>query len=144
MAEDEAGLAQGERLNAQRQAKGNVRMFGALMGAACQLGGDRLNPGVNIFVLGWFWNGLKGHSVTFATLFALFLFGVSVAGGVGRLLSALGVHWLYVLLAPSVLFWWLNKKEPQWIPDPVKRKRIARSLLFGSIVLAVVINQIRT
>lgn len=124
--------------------KGQFPRGGPIAGAACQRGGKRLNHGVNFFVLGWFWNGLKGHSVTFSTLFALFLFGVSVAGGVGRLLAALGVHWLYVLLAPGVLFWWLNKKEPQWIPDPERRKHIARSLLFGSIVLAVVINQIRT
>ena len=112
--------------------------------AACKRRGVALNRGVNIFLLGWFWNGLKGHSVTFSTLFASFLLGVSVAGGVGRLLAALGLHWLYVLLLPSALFWWLNKKEPQWLPDVTKRRRIARALLFGSIVLAVVINQIRT
>lgn len=103
-----------------------------------------LTRGVNIFLLSWFWNGLKGHSVTFSTLFASFLLGVSVAGGVGRLLAALGLHWLYVLLLPSVLFWWLNKKEPQWLPDVTKRRRIARALIFGSIVLAIVINQMRT
>lgn len=110
---------------------------------ACQRRGGALNRGVNIFLLGWFWNGLKGHSVTFSALFASFLLGVSVAGGVRQLLAAFGLHWLYVMLLPTMLFWWLNKKEPQWLPDVVKRRRIARGLLFGSIVLAVVINQIR-
>lgn len=99
---------------------------------------------MNILLLGWFWNGLKGHSVTFSLLFASFLLGAGIAGGVRNLLSALGVHWLYVMLLPAALFWWLNKQEPKWIPDLEKRKRLARSLLFGSIVLAIVINQIRT
>jgi len=99
---------------------------------------------VNPFVLGWFWRGLKGHSVTFSALFASLLLGISISGGVGRVLSSLGVHWLYVMLIPIFLFTWLNKKEPQWLPDVERRKRIARSLLFGSVVLAIVINQIRT
>jgi ATP/ADP translocase len=99
---------------------------------------------VNVFILGWFWRGLRGHSVTFSLLFASFLLGVSLSGGVKRLLAVLGVHWLYVLILPVVLFSWLNAREPQWIPDETRRRRIARSLLFGSIVLAVVINQIRT
>ncbi|MBL9214135.1 MAG: hypothetical protein JNG83_01535 [Opitutaceae bacterium] len=99
---------------------------------------------VNPFVLGWFWRGLKGHSVTFSALFASLLLGISISGGVGRLLASLGVHWLYVILIPVFFFTWLNKKESQWLPDLERRKRIARSLIFGSIVLAIVINQIRT
>lgn len=93
--------------------------------------------------LGWFWRGLRGHSVTFSALFASVLLGVSIAGGVGQLLASLGVHWLYVLILPGLLFAWLNKKEPQWLPELEKRKRIARTVLLGSIVLAIVINQIR-
>lgn len=84
-----------------------------------------------------------GHSVTFSTLFASFVLGASISGGVGRLLSALGVHWLYVLILPGVLFWWLNKNEPRWIPNVRRRKLIARCLLFGSGLLAILINQIR-
>lgn len=93
--------------------------------------------------IGWFWRGLKGHSVTFAALFASFVLGVSIAGGVVRLLSSLGVHWLYVLILPAVVFTWLHQREARWIPDSEKRKRLARWIIGGSIVLAVVINQIR-
>lgn len=92
----------------------------------------------------WFWRGLKGHSVTFAALFASLLLGISIAGGVGRLLTSLGVHWLYVLILPVVFFAWLNRQEPRWIPDPRRRKHIARALIFGSALLAIAINQIRT
>lgn len=99
---------------------------------------------MEIGAVGWLWRGLKGHSVTFSALFASLVLGSSIAGGVGRLLSSLGVHWLYVLILPAILFAWLNTKEPQWIPDRERRKRIARALLAGSIVLAIVINQIRT
>lgn len=99
---------------------------------------------MNVFILGWFWRGLRGHSVTFSLLFASFLLGVSLSGGVKHLLALLGVHWLYVLILPVVLFSWLNSLEPRWIPDEARRRRIARATLFGSIVLAIVINQIRT
>lgn len=92
----------------------------------------------------WFWRGLKGHSVTFAALFASVVLGVSIAGGFGRLLASLGVHWLYVLILPIVLFAWLNRQEPRWLPDTQRRKWIARGLIFGSALLAIVINQIRT
>ena len=91
----------------------------------------------------WFWRGLKGHSVTFAALFASLLLGVSIADGVRHLLSMLGVHWLYVLILPAVLFGWMAKREPQWFGDEPKRRRIARSLLVGSIVLAVLIAWLR-
>lgn len=99
---------------------------------------------VNLFLLGWFWRGLRGHSVTFSLLFASFLLGVSLSGGIQRLLALLGVHWLYVLILPIALFAWLNAREPRWIPDEARRRRIARTLLFGSILLAIVVNQVRT
>lgn len=98
---------------------------------------------VNIFVVSWFWRGLRGHSVTFSSLFASFLLGVSISGGVKHLLASLGVHWLYVLIVPVVFFTWMNGQEPKWLPDEKRRRVLARSLLFGSIVLAIIINQIR-
>jgi len=91
----------------------------------------------------WLWRGFKGHSVTFAALFASVLVGASIAGGFKSLLTSLGVHWLYVILIPVFLFSWLAKKEPQWLPDERKRKLWARGLIVGSIVLAIVINQIK-
>lgn len=101
------------------------------------------SPVMELSALGWFWRGLQGHSVTFAALFASVILGLSISGGVGKLLAALGVHWLYVLLLPAVIFWWLNRQEPRWLPDPVKRKWLARAVLLGAGALAVVINQIK-
>lgn len=91
----------------------------------------------------WLWRGFKGNSVTFAVLFASVLVGASIAGGFHRLLAALGVHWLYVILIPIFLFSWLAGKEPQWIPDEKKRKLWARSLILGSIVLAILVAWLR-
>lgn len=98
---------------------------------------------MEIGAIGWLWRGLKGHSVTFSSLFASFILGVSIAGGFVRLLMSLGVHWLYVIVAPVFFFRWLNRKEPEWIPELDKRKRLARWILGGSIALAILINQIR-
>jgi hypothetical protein len=91
----------------------------------------------------WFWRGLMGNSVTFAALFASVLVGASIAGGVHHLLAALGIHWLYVILIPIFFFSWLNRKEPQWLPDAAKRKLYARSLIVGSILLAILIAWLR-
>lgn len=98
---------------------------------------------VNPSLLSWLWRGLKGNSVTFAALFASLLLGASIAGGFQKLLAALGVHWLYVVLIPIFLFSWLSRKELQWLPDERTRKLWARGLIAGSIVLAIVINQIK-
>jgi hypothetical protein len=91
----------------------------------------------------WLWRGLKGNSLTFSTLFASVLIGVSIAGGVKHLLAALGVHWLYVLLIPIFLFSWLAKKETLWFPDEGKRKLYARGLIFGSIFIALAVTMLR-
>ena len=80
-----------------------------------------------------------GNSVTFAALFASVLLGASIAGGFKHLLAALGIHWLYIILIPIFLFSWMNKQEPRWLPDAARRKLYARSLIVGSVVLAVLI-----
>lgn len=91
----------------------------------------------------WLWRGLKGNSVVFAALFASVLIGASIAGGFKLLLASLGVHWLYVLLIPIFLFSWLAGKEPRWIPDEAKRRLYARSLIFGSILFALLVAWLR-
>jgi hypothetical protein len=107
----------------------------------CKLAGGRLNRAmVNPL---WFWRGLKGNSVTFAVLIASVLIGASISGGFHHLLAALGIHWLYVLLIPVFLFTWLYKQEPRWLPDEAKRKRYARGLIVGSILLALLIAWLR-
>lgn len=92
----------------------------------------------------WFWRGLRGHSVTFAALFASVVLGASIASIVNRLLHAVGVHWLFILILPAVLFSWLARREVQWIPEERRRRIIARSLLFGSIGAAVLISALRS
>lgn len=107
------------------------------------MGGAVLVGAVNLFVASWFWRGLRGHSVTFSLLFASFVLGLSISGGLKHLLAALGLHWLYVLILPVVFFTWMNSLETRWIPDEKRRRVIARSLLFGSMAAAIVINQVR-
>ena len=98
---------------------------------------------VNPIALSWFWRGLKGHSITFAALFASVLLGASISGGLHHLLSAVGIHWLYVIILPVILFSWLNKMEPRWFPDQSRRRMIARSLLFGSLLIALLVAHFR-
>ena len=112
--------------------------------AACKPGGARFNRGMlNPFALSWLWHGLMGRSVTFALLFASCLLGWSISGEVGRLLTRLGVHWLYVLILPALFFWWLAKREDRFIPDGAKRTLYARSLIAGAIGLALLIAWLR-
>lgn len=111
---------------------------------ACKPGGGRLTRGmVNPFAISWLWRGFKGRSVTFALLFASFVLGWSLSVEVGRLLTWLGVHWLYVMILPGFLFMWLAKREERFIPDEAKRTLYARGLIVASIILAILINQIR-
>lgn len=98
---------------------------------------------VNPFAISWLWRGFKGRSVTFALLFAAFVLGWSLSSLVNELLARLGVHWLYAMILPSLFFMWLAKREADFIPDEAKRALYARGLIVGSIILAIVINQIR-
>lgn len=98
---------------------------------------------MNIAVVTWFWKGVRGHSITFSVLFASFVIGWSVADLIRLGLARLGVHWLFIFVLPIVLFGWLNAREAQWLPAEKRRRVIARSLIFGSLALAIIINQIR-
>lgn len=97
----------------------------------------------NPFAISWLWRGFKGNSVTFALLFATFVLGWPMSDELGRLLSRLGVHWLYVLVLPGFFFMGLAKREERIVPEAAKRKLWARGLIVGSLVLAIVINQIK-
>ena len=98
---------------------------------------------VNPFAISWLWRGLKGNSVTFAALFASLLLGWSISGELGRLLTRMGVHWLYVMILPAFFFMWIAKRENRFIPDESKRKLYARCLIGGSILLAILIAKLR-
>ena len=98
---------------------------------------------MNIFAANWFLKGLRGNSVTFALLFASFAVGLSLSQLIHAILVKLGVHWLYVMILPVVLFTWLARREDRIIPDEGKRKLWARGLIIGSIVLALLIGWLR-
>lgn len=96
--------------------------------------GKRVNP---LSAISWLWKALLGRSVTFAVLFALTLAGFSVLAGVKQGLRAAGASWLVLLLLPTLLLAVLAKKESDWIPNEDVRRRWARSLIFGSLLAAV-------
>jgi hypothetical protein len=98
---------------------------------------------INPFAISWLWRGVKGHSVTFAALFASLLLGWSISTELSHLLTRLGVHWLYVMIIPTVLFVWLAKHEDRFIPDESRRKLYARGLIVGSILVAILIAKLR-
>jgi len=98
---------------------------------------------VNIFAANWFLKGLRGNSVTFALLFASCLVGFSLSRLIHVALEKLGVHWLYVMILPVVFFTWLARREDRIIPDETLRRRWARGLILGSIVLALLIAWIK-
>ena len=56
-----------------------------------------MNP---ISAVAWSWRVLRGHSVTFAGLFASAILGVSLLAGFKHLLVRLGAPW-YVWLSPA-------------------------------------------
>ena len=81
--------------------------------------------------------------MTFAVLFAAFVLGWSISTELGLLLRRLGVHWLYALILPSLLFLWLAKREDRFFPDEAKRTFYARGLIAGSIAVALLLTWLR-
>jgi hypothetical protein len=100
---------------------------------------DMVNPSA----ISWLWRGFKGNSVTFALLFSCLVLGWSVTGSIWFFLRSAGIHWLFALVLPALFFGWLAKQESRVIPDEAKRRLYARSLIVGSLVIAVVIAWIR-
>lgn len=91
----------------------------------------------------WTWRALRGHSVTFALLFASTLFGLSVIASFRHLLGLWGAPWYVWLLVPIIAVGYLAKKEVEWMPDPETRRKWARRIFFGSIAVALVIGFFR-
>lgn len=98
---------------------------------------------MNPFALRWLWLGLKGNSVTFALLFASFALGWSLSHWVNVLLARLGIHWLFAMILPVLLFGWLAKNETRFMPDERQRKLWARGLIAGSVAVALLITWLR-
>lgn len=86
----------------------------------------------------WLWRAWRGHSVTFAALFALAMVGVSAIGGFRHVLRELGAPWFFTLICPAVIVAILARKEKEWLPDPEQRSRWARRLALGSIAAAMI------
>lgn len=84
----------------------------------------------------WLWKGLRGHSVTFAALFALGSLGLSVAHLIRRVLGFFGAPWLLIFLIPIIAVTIIANHEHEWMPDPVKRKRWARGLILGALAIS--------
>jgi hypothetical protein len=96
----------------------------------------QLNP---FSAFSWSWRALRGHSVTFAAMFALGLLGISLVSEFRHLLSRLGAPWYVWFLIPMFAIGYVAKKEADWMPDATKRRRWARGLFFGSIAIAVLV-----
>jgi hypothetical protein len=92
----------------------------------------------------WFWRGLSGHSITFASLFASVLLGFSISRKLHHFLSSLGFHWIYVILLPILIFKMMAKAEATWIPDPRRRRSIALGILVGSMALSWAISYLHS
>ena len=80
---------------------------------------------------------MRGHSVVFAALMALGLMGLSVIGWVKWGLAAIGLHWAFLLVVPSVLVMVAAKKEMELMPEVQERKKWARGLVAGALIAAV-------
>ncbi len=90
----------------------------------------------------WLWRAIRGHSLTFSILFALGLFGLSVAGWFRHLLHGLGAPWYVWLLLPFGVIAALARKETDWMPDPDRRRRWSRGIVVGSILLFLVVAKL--
>lgn len=93
--------------------------------------------------IAWAWRVLRGHSLTFAVLFACGLLGTSVIALFRGLLRRLDAPWYACLLVPLIAVAFLAKKEIDWMPDPETRKKWARRVFFGSIAIAIALAWLR-
>ncbi len=92
-------------------------------------------------VVTWTWRVLRGHSITFAVLFALAVLGVPVLGEFRHLLARFGATWYVWLFVPVIVVGYVAKKETQWVPEITTRQKWARRVFFGSILLAIVLSK---
>jgi hypothetical protein len=89
------------------------------------------------------WRALRGHSVTFAALFACGLLGLSVVGEFRHLLGRWHAPWYAWFLIPMIAIGYLAKKETVWMPEVEQRKKWSRRLFVGSIVIAIALALFR-
>jgi len=81
------------------------------------------------------WKALRHFSLTASVIFASTLLGASVTALLGKLLGRLSLPWLVLWLAPIAIVAMVAKREAQWLPDEKLRRRIARRIVLGALVL---------
>ena len=86
----------------------------------------------------WLWRAWRTRSITAAALFAFAVLGISVLGGFRHLLHRLGAPWYVWIFLPLALVATLARKEAEWMPDEIERRKWARRLVVGAIVLGLV------
>src|ERR1051325_7258049 len=94
-----------------------------------------MNP---LSAVNWLWRAWRTHSITAAALFTCAVLGVSVVGWFRHALHRLGGPWFIWLLLPFVVVTILARKEAEWMPDEVERRKWARRMIVGAIVIALV------
>ncbi|MDO8538884.1 MAG: hypothetical protein Q7S40_00475 [Opitutaceae bacterium] len=89
--------------------------------------------------MSWTWRALRGHSVTFAALFACGILGLSVVAEFRHLLTRWHAPWYAWFIIPMLAIGYLAKKETQWMPEVETRRKWSRRLFVGSIVIALLL-----
>ena len=99
---------------------------------------------VNPFsALVWAWRILRGHSITFAALFGCSVLGVSALSTIRDWLSRGGAPWYVWLVVPGALIVLIARKEAEWVPDLSTRRRWARGIFFGSLLVSAAVAYFR-
>lgn len=87
----------------------------------------------------WIWRVWRGRSVTFAVLFAFGLLGFSILAALRQLLRGIGAPWFVWLILPFVVVVLLSRKEAEWMPDPLERRKWALRIILWSIGLSLLV-----
>ena len=85
------------------------------------------------------WKGLRGRSLTFSIIFAMAIMGSSFAGLLRAPLRTIGIWGPLVLLLPIIVTGLLAKHEHKLSLSVRFRQLCSYTLIFGSIVLAVLL-----
>ncbi len=85
------------------------------------------------------WKGLRGRSLTFSIVFAMAVMGSSFGGLLRAPLRTIGLWGPLVLLLPIIATGYLAKYERHLKLELNHRQWISYSLIFGSILLALLL-----
>ena len=94
---------------------------------------------MEIFSLRALWKGIRGRSLTFSVVFAMAVMGSSFAGLMRVPLKTIGIWGPLVFLLPIIATGLLAKQERKLVIGAHFRRACSYSLIFGSILLAVLL-----